>query len=107
MITRPTKETRVETPEKIDTRIGLCATCMWGDGCVNVGTPERPTYYCEEFETETAADIKADPRYAPHSSRKGNGKESAKFQGLCKDCAHREGCVHTSPGGTWHCEMYE
>lgn len=103
----PKTKTKVKEPEKIDTRIGICATCKWGEGCVNVGSAERPTFYCDEFEVETAEDIKTSPQYAPHKGGNGNGKDAGKFQGLCKDCQHREGCAYTEPGGTWHCEMYE
>jgi hypothetical protein len=109
MITRPTSKTKtkVEAPEKIDTSIGLCATCRWNGECMNIGSAARPTHYCDEFDVGTVDDIKSDPQYAPHKSGNGNGKDAVKFQGLCKDCQHREGCAYTETGGTWHCEMYE
>ena len=105
--TKIEKKTAV-APEKVDTKIGLCATCRNGHGCAYLGSADNPVHHCEEFDIEPLDTIASSPQYAPHKkSRNGNGKEAGRLQGLCIDCAHNSGCEHTIPGGVWQCEMYE
>jgi len=97
-----------EAPEKVDTKIGLCATCRNGRSCAYLGTDANPVHQCEEFDVETVETIASNPQYTPQKKGgNGNGKEAGKLQGLCTDCKHSPGCEYTSPGGIWQCEMYE
>jgi len=97
-----------EAPEKVDTKIGLCATCRNGRSCAYLGTAANPVHQCEEFDVETVGTIESNPQYAPQKKPgNGNGKEAGKLQGLCVDCMHSSSCEHTIPGGIWQCEMYE
>ena len=110
MVDTKTKITKkvAKIPEKINTQIGLCATCRNGHSCAYLGSADNPVHQCEEFDIETVGTIASNPQYAPHKkSGNGNGKEASKLQGLCVDCVHSSGCEYTFPGGIWQCEMYE
>ena len=82
----------------------LCSTCNHAQSCGNRGTPEKPIFYCEEFDA-----------YIPESPKKTSISESApieminsdQYKGLCSNCENRETCLLPKPeGGIWHCEEY-
>ena len=88
---------------------GLCSTCRNATDCTFPREPNKPVFYCEEFETE------------PFVSTKTTGKDldsavalpipeerdSGGYAGLCSDCEDRETCTFPrAEGGVWHCEEY-
>jgi len=89
---------------------GLCATCKHASTCTFPRDFQKPAFYCEEFEIETAPAGKAagDDRRLPTESYVADVKESARLVGLCSDCENRKTCVFPKPeGGVWHCEEYQ
>ena len=89
---------------------GLCSTCKHAPTCTFPRDPQRPAFYCEEFEFEksppTKTAIKDRPK--PTESDVVKVRGSTKFFGLCSDCENRQTCVFPKPeGGVWHCEEYQ
>jgi hypothetical protein len=87
---------------------GLCSTCRHAPSCTFPRDPEKPAFYCEEFEIESAPSKKRAGVKAPQPTASFVGvKESARLIGLCSDCEGRQTCVFPKPeGGVWHCEEY-
>jgi hypothetical protein len=88
---------------------GLCSTCKHAPSCTFPRDPEKPAFYCEEFEIEIApARTRAGEDTAQSSASFVGAKESARLIGLCSDCEGRQTCVFPKPeGGVWHCEEYQ
>ena len=82
----------------------LCSTCNHAPTCKNRGTPDKPVFYCEEFDIYVAVAPKKTLASVPSPAKRMN---SDKNKGLCLDCENRETCVFPIPqGGVWHCEEY-
>jgi len=111
---------------------GLCSTCKNASFCAfprppsgglesGECPPDKPVFYCEEFEIEPAsagyiylpkgsAPTRATRKERPQATESyvTEGKDSTKFIGLCSDCDNRQTCVFPKPeGGVWHCEEYQ
>jgi len=87
---------------------GLCSTCKHAPTCAFPREPQRPAFFCEEFEIERAPATKRDGEANPFLASFVPAKESAKLSGLCSDCEGRQTCVYPKPeGGVWHCEEYQ
>ena len=90
--------------------LGLCLTCENALACTFARDPNKPVFYCEEFEIEKTSFIKPPgkkqlPATGPAAA---NDKDSTKFIGLCSDCENRRTCAFPKPeGGVWHCEEYQ
>ena len=88
---------------------GLCSTCKHVSTCTFPSDPQRPAFYCEEFEIEIAPSGKTgkdDTRQSTRSLRAAEG--STGLVGLCSDCKSSQTCVFPKPeGGVWHCEEYQ
>lgn len=84
----------------------LCSTCNHVKACGGRSTPERPIFFCEQFEisvpapvaeVQSAASIRPEPRRRRADERKG----------LCSNCENADACTApNSEGGIWHCEEY-
>jgi len=88
----------------------LCSSCKHASTCTFPRDPQRPSFYCEEFEiemtphTQTAGDDKGRPMIPDIAEVKG----TTQFVGLCCDCENRQNCVFPKPeGGIWHCQEYQ
>ena len=96
---------------------GLCFTCKNASFCTFPRDPDKPVFYCEEFEIEKPALRKESPgptrttrkeRPQATESYVTEGKDSTNSIGLCSDCDNRQTCVFPKPeGGIWHCEEYQ
>jgi hypothetical protein len=83
----------------------LCSTCNHAKVCGGRSTPERPIFFCEEFEAfvplpaaELAIAVPTQP-----AKRQSAGERA----GLCMNCDNAETCSSPKPeGGVWHCEEY-
>lgn len=88
---------------------GLCSTCKHSE-CGNFPRdPNKPVFYCEEFEVDTCPPVKTTGKdKSPAATSVGHENEdSGKFIGLCNNCDNRRTCVFPKPeGGIWHCEEY-
>ena len=89
----------------------LCSTCDHHDLCAGRSTPQRPIFFCEQFEIFSAAPaVPAVPAAAPHAAapERVRPKRAANVTtGLCVNCDNADGCSTPKPeGGVWHCEEY-
>ena len=88
---------------------GLCSTCKHASTCTFPSDPQRPAFYCEEFEIEIAPTRKTAGDDTPESTTSfiAAAEDSAGLIGLCSDCESRRTCAFPKPeGGIWHCEEY-
>jgi hypothetical protein len=88
-------------------RISLCANCKNAPTCAFPKDPDRPSFYCEEFEIEELPQKKITqmPSADSHSTKE---KDKSGFKGLCSDCENRRTCKFPRlEGGIWHCEEYQ
>jgi hypothetical protein len=89
---------------------GLCSTCRNAPTCTFPRDPSKPTFYCEQFETDKPPPIKTTLKEELPSRelRAGEEKDLTKFIGLCSNCDNRRACTFPRPeGGIWHCEEYQ
>jgi hypothetical protein len=89
--------------------LGLCSTCKNASSCKYPRDPDKPVFYCEEFEIEKIPLTKPVGKEQPPVKDSGIAKEkdSTKFIGLCSNCDNRRTCSFPKPeGGVWHCEEY-
>ena len=86
----------------------LCSTCKHASTCTFPRDPQRPSFYCEEFEIESVpAKRKAEEDKLQPTASFVTAEESGSLIGLCSDCENRQTCVFPKPeGGIWHCEEY-
>ena len=86
----------------------LCSTCKHASTCSFPRDPQKPSFYCEEFEIEsTPAKRKGEEDKARPVASFVMAEESGSLIGLCCDCENRQRCVFPKPeGGVWHCEEY-
>jgi hypothetical protein len=88
-------------------RISLCSNCKNAPTCTFPKDPNRPSFYCEEFEIEELPQKKI-TRIPPIDSHLTKEKDAVGFKGLCSDCENRRTCKFPKPeGGVWHCEEYQ
>ncbi len=87
---------------------GLCMSCRNASSCTFPRDPDRPTFYCEEFEIEKTSSIIPPGKEQPLATDSAaKSKDSTKFAGLCSDCDGRQTCGFRKPeGGVWHCGEY-
>jgi hypothetical protein len=88
-------------------RISLCANCKNAPTCTFPKDPNKPSFYCEEFEIEEPPPKKITS--APSGeARLTKEKNTFGFKGLCSDCENYKTCKFPKPeGGVWHCEEYQ
>lgn len=87
-----------------DTYYTLCSSCKHTSTCTFPKDPQRPSFYCEEFEIEVAPQTYGRPPTQPYIEKV---KESTGLVGLCSDCENQNKCSFPKPeGGIWHCEEY-
>ncbi len=89
---------------------GLCSNCKNASSCTFPRDPDKPAFYCEEFEIEKPSPTRTTREEKPQAAKPHvtEGKDSTKFIGLCSDCENRQTCVFPKPeGGVWHCEEYQ
>ena len=80
----------------------LCSTCNHASVCATRSLPDKPVFYCEEFDAYVAVPDRATSPTA--TSPRGS---SGKHKGLCSNCEDHETCPIPKPeGGIWHCEEY-
>jgi len=83
----------------------LCSTCNHVKACGGRSTPERPIFFCEQFDTFVPVPVQKAPRVSPARPKKRRAANRRK--GLCTTCENAEGCsLPASDGGVWHCEEY-
>ena len=88
---------------------GLCNTCRNVTGCAFPRRPQKPVFYCEEFEIEPFVPTKtsAKDRHPAAALPVPEDSDSGIYAGLCSDCQDRETCTFPRvEGGVWHCEEY-
>ena len=84
----------------------LCSTCNHAEVCGWRSTPQRPIFFCEEFDTST-------PCPPPESARPIPGPTPEKQAltertGLCMNCDNAATCGFPKvEGGIWHCTEYQ
>ena len=89
---------------------GLCSTCKNASFCAFPRDPDKPVFYCEEFEIEKPAPRRTTRKERPQATESyvTEGKDTTKSIGLCSDCDNRQTCVFPkAEGGVWHCEEYQ
>jgi hypothetical protein len=87
------------------THVDLCSTCNHGKTCSNRGTPERPVFFCEQFEDSVPVSAPAPAAGLPEKPR--SEQDARQYKGLCVNCENRQSCTITKQaGGVWHCEEY-
>jgi len=80
----------------------LCSTCNHASVCATRSRPDKPVFYCEEFDAYVPVQEKTPARTAANPA-----ESSGKHKGLCSNCENRETCAIPRPeGGIWHCEEY-
>ena len=87
----------------------LCSSCKHASTCTFPKDPERPSFYCEEFEIEVAPKMQTagGEKQQPVTPDTGKFKGKTQFVGLCCDCENRHNCIFPKPdGGIWHCQEY-
>ena len=86
----------------------LCFTCRHASTCTFPRHPERPSFYCEEFEIESVPAKRTTEEDKPQPTESFiTAEESDDLIGLCCDCENRQACVFPkAEGGVWHCEEY-
>ncbi len=87
---------------------GLCISCRNASSCTFPRDPDKPAFYCEEFEIETTVSIIPPEKERPLARGPAAiDKDSARFVGLCSDCEGCQTCNFPKPeGGVWRCEEY-
>ena len=87
----------------------LCCTCKHASTCTLPRDPQRPSFYCEEFEIESIpAKRKAGEDKPQPTASFVTAEESGSLIGLCRDCENHQTCAFPRPeGGVWHCEEYQ
>ena len=88
----------------------LCSSCKHASTCTFPRDPQKPSFYCEEFEIEIVPHSKTTGGDRPPSAKTymAKVKETSGLVGLCCDCENRENCVFPKPeGGIWHCQEYQ
>ena len=86
----------------------LCSTCKHASTCTFPKDPRRPSFYCEEFEIETAPPVLKAQEHTQQPPASQAAREVPGLIGLCSDCRNRRTCVFPHPeGGVWHCEEYQ
>ena len=92
---------------------GICGTCKHASACSLSKQPNRPLFYCEEFETSGPEPVGEEQRGSDalltSLSQDDLGEHGLReFWGLCSDCASRLCCALSDvEGGVWHCEEYD
>jgi hypothetical protein len=88
-------------------RISLCANCKNAATCTFPKAPDKPSFYCEEFELEELPQkkITRTPSIESHFTKE---KDTSELKGLCSDCENHRTCKFPKhEGGIWHCEEYQ
>ncbi|MBN1788451.1 MAG: hypothetical protein JW806_08665 [Sedimentisphaerales bacterium] len=86
-------------------RISLCANCKHAATCTFPKDPDKPSFFCEEFELAEVLPRKVAP--APVAKLHLPKEDESEFKGLCSDCENRKTCKFPKPeGGVWHCQEY-
>jgi len=87
----------------------LCSTCKHASTCTFPRDPQKPSFFCEEFEIESApAKRKVEEDKLQPTASFVTAEESSSLIGLCRDCENRQTCIFPKPeGGVWHCEEYQ
>ena len=81
----------------------LCSTCNHIRTCGDHSTPQRPIFFCEQFEAFVP--VSAGPVAASEQPPSDRGE--SQYKGLCINCETRQTCTTCKPeGGVWHCEEY-
>ena len=84
----------------------LCSTCNHAEACGHRSTPDRPIFYCENFDAFVPIAPRP-PRATTVDSRSAGVLSAGRRQGLCVNCENRDTCTMPKPeGGVWHCEEY-
>jgi hypothetical protein len=89
--------------------LGLCSTCKSASSCTHPRDPDKPVFYCEEFEVEKPTPIRTARKEGQQAAESSVTKDTdaAEFIGLCSNCDNRKTCTFLKPeGGVWHCEEY-
>jgi hypothetical protein len=89
--------------------IRLCSNCKNAPTCTFPKDPNRPSFYCEEFEIEELPPqkIAEKGRTPPTDFHFSKEKDTTGFRGLCGDCENHRTCGFPKlDGGVWHCEEY-
>ena len=89
---------------------GLCSNCRNASTCTFPRDPDKPAFYCEEFEIETTISTISYEKVQllATGTVATRDKDSTKFNGLCSDCENHQTCTFPKPeGGIWHCEEYQ
>jgi len=70
--------------------LGLCLTCKNASSCTFLRDPDKPVFYCEEFEIEKTSSIMPSGIEEPLATEPAAAKDKdlTKFIGLCSDCEH-------------------
>lgn len=86
----------------------LCSACKHALTCTLPRDPQRPSFYCEEFEIESVpAKSKVEKDKPQPTASLAVVEESDNLIGLCRDCENSQACIFPRPeGGVWHCEEY-
>ena len=87
----------------------LCSSCKHASTCTFPKDPERPSFYCEEFEIEATPKLQTvgGEKQRPMIPDIAEIKGTMQFVGLCCDCENRQNCIFPKPeGGIWHCQEY-
>ena len=88
-------------------RISLCSNCKNAPTCTFPKDPNKPSFYCEEFEIEEPPPKKITPAPSGEDCLT-KEKNTFGFKGLCSDCENYKTCKFPKPeGGVWHCEEYQ
>ena len=83
----------------------LCSTCNRTEACGGRSTPERPVFFCEEFDA--AAPAAAAQVWPVEAARPARQPGKGQRKGLCMNCEGADTCTAaTAEGGIWHCEEY-
>ena len=85
---------------------GLCAVCEHDPGCIYSVNSDGMVLQCEQFQMPLLQPADPAVSISPRPSST-NGRNSAKYPGLCSNCDNRETCTYPKPeGGVWRCEEY-
>ena len=90
--------------------LGLCSNCKNASSCKFPRGPDKPSFYCEEFELEQPTPIRTARKEKPQATKSyvTKDEDSTEFIGLCSNCDNRRACTFLKPeGGVWHCEEYQ
>lgn len=95
--------------------MGLCSTCRYVETCGFRRKPNKPVWFCEEFDG--ASDSVSEPAAGKKTiSKPSQSQQTAAIEivpggkallGLCVNCDLRADCALPQPeGGVWHCNEY-